>query len=479
MVGDFAAAVAANRFGLGARPGEIARIGADPRGALRSQLAAGAPILSSPQLGDSAGILAQAAVLRVDRRGQRQAKESAGNDAASNSGVLPEPVQKLAAMFREHYVDEAVARLRAAVASERSFVERLVQFWSNHFAVSVDKLAVLGVAGAFEREAIRPNVLGSFRDLLLAVERHPAMLLYLDNFQSVGPNSSLAKARSRRGMAGDAEPRKFGINENLAREILELHTLGVDGGYTQGDVTEFAKVITGWSIGGGEGRMRGGEPGRFYFRDALHEPGARYLLGREYGEAGEGQGIAVLADLARAPATARHVATKLARHFIADDPPQAVVVRLSGVFTASDGNLSEVYRALIDSTEAWAQPLAKYKTPSDYITSSYRALAQPVPDGAKALSPFELLGQRTYSPGSPAGWPDRAADWDGSSELLKRLQWADQIGQRVGSRVDASTQLTQALGTIAGDHTRTAIARAESGAQALTLLLASPEFMRR
>jgi uncharacterized protein (DUF1800 family) len=483
MVGTFTAAVAANRFGLGARPGEIGRMADDPRGALRSQLQGGAPLIHNAGLLDTATVLSRAGELRAERRERRRAGASGTEDSnssagpnASNTPIVPAAARELSALFRGLYVDEVGARLRAAVLSERSFVERLVHFWSNHFAISVDKLAVLGVAGAFEREAIRPHVLGSFHDLLMAVEQHPAMLLYLDNYQSVGPNSTLARFRSRQP---DARMTKVGINENLAREILELHTLGVDGGYTQADVTEFAKVITGWSIGGGEGRLRGGEPGRFYFREGLHEPGARTLLGQRYDDAGLAQGASVLRDLARSKATARHVSTKLARHFIADDPPAAAVDRVSRVFLSTDGDLPSVYRALIDLPEAWTQPIAKFKTPVDYIHSSYRALELPVPDGPKALGAFELLGQRVYSPGSPAGWPDRSVDWDGSSSLMKRLEWADQVGQRVGSLINISERVPQALGAVASEHTRTAIARAESGAQAVTLLLACPEFMRR
>ena len=483
MVGNFTAAVAANRFGLGARPGEIGRMAEDPQGALRAQLRGGAPLIHNVALLDTATVLSRAAELRSERREHRRADASESEDTNSASGsssdnaaVLPEAVQRLAGLMRGVYVDEAAARMRAAVISERSFIERLVHFWSNHFAVSVDKFAVLGVAGAFEREAIRPNVLGSFQDLLMAVEQHPAMLLYLDNYQSVGPNSTVATYRSRQA---DTRKPKLGINENLAREILELHTLGVDGGYTQADVTEFAKVITGWSIGGGEGRLRGGTPGTFYFREGLHEPGFRHLLGKRYEDAGMAQGVAVLQDLARSPATARHVSTKLARHFLADDPPAGAVDRLSKVFLSTKGDLPSVYRALIDLPEIWAQPLSKFKSPSDYIYSTYRALELPVPDGPKALAPFELLGQRVFSPGSPAGWPDRSADWDGSSAVMKRLEWADQVGQRVGSLVNITQRVPQALGPVTSEHTRTAIARAESGAQALTLLLACPEFMRR
>lgn len=244
-------------------------------------------------------------------------------------------------------------------------------------------------------------------------------------------------------------------------------------------MTEFAKVITGWSIGGGEGRLRGGEPGTFYFREALHEPGSRNVLGKRYADAGIEQGRAVLRDLAQSRATAHHVSTKLARHFVADDPPPAVIDQLSKVFLATDGDLPSIYRAMIDLPEAWTEPLTKFKTPSDYIFSSFRALELPVPDGPKALAPFEIQGQRMFSPGSPAGWPDRSVDWDGSSSIMKRLEWADQLGQRAGSLINASERVPQALGAIAAEHTRTSIARAESGAQALTLMLVCPEFMRR
>ena len=475
MADTIAAAIAANRFGLGARPGDLDHLADDPRGALRGQLLGSAPLLAEAGLPDTATVLERVAELRLERKEQKQ--EAAGESA--NEAAAQAAVQKLPALLRPIYVDDACARVRAGVFTDRPFVERLVHFWSNHFAVSVDKQAVLGIAGAFEREAIRPHVLGSFQELLLAVEQHPAMLLYLDNAQSVGPISDAARKLSRHGFWVQAPQRKVGINENLAREILELHTLGVNGGYSQADVTEFAKVITGWSIGGGQGRQRGGDPGRFYFREALHEPGRRRMLGREYRESGYAQGVAALRDLAAARATALHIATKLCRHFIADEPPPAAVERISSVFLASSGDLPSVYRALIDAPEAWSEPLAKYKTPSDYVYSTYRALQLPVPEGQKALAPFELLGQRNFSPGSPAGWPDRAADWDGSASLLKRIEWADQVGQRVGSHVAAAERAAQSLGGTLSDRTRIAINHAESGAQALTLLLASPEFMRR
>ena len=479
MQAPYLSAIAANRFGLGARPGELAVIGADPRGWLRAQLAAPPPALAAAELRSSAQILTEALQLRREIQAARKADAFANSAARDTATRSDEPaaddiVQKLPQFLRPIYVSEVSARFQQAVATERPFLERLTQFWSNHFAVSIDKQFLAGLAGSFEREAIRPHVLGNFGDLLLAAETHPAMLLYLDNHLSVGPHSGAAQRLERR-----QHQRRIGINENLAREILELHTLGVGGGYTQSDVTTFAEVITGWSIGGDGGRFAAGEPGRFVFRAELHEPGAKVVLGRRYADDGFGQGAAVLRDLARERATARFIATKLTRHFVADDPPPAIVARLADAFTYSGGDLPTVYRALIDAREAWAEPLAKYKTPSDYIVSCFRGLTLPVEPGRVPLAPFELLGQRTWQPGSPAGWPDRSADWDGASALMKRIEWADAVGGRLGSRRDAATLAPELLGANLSESTRQALARAASGAQAVTLLLAAPEFMRR
>jgi uncharacterized protein (DUF1800 family) len=384
-------------------------------------------------------------------------------------------VMKLGEFYRPIYVAETTARVRVAVTTDRPFVERLTQFWTNHFAVSVDKQIVIGLAGAFEREAIRPNVLGSFADLLVAAETHQAMLLYLDNHLSVGPGSHAARALERR-----RKDRKLGINENLAREILELHTLGVRGGYTQADVTTFAQVISGWSISG-FGPFSRGEVGGFIFRTELHEPGAKTLLGKRYAEDGFAQGEAVLRDLAARPATARFVATKLARHFIGDEPHGRTIGHLERAYLKSGGDLPTIYRAMLETSEAWSEPFTKFKTPSDYIISTYRGLALPVPENGarRVIRSFEALGQRTYSPGSPAGWPDRSADWDGASALLKRIQWAEAVAQKVGGIRDAIALAPELLGNNLSGATRTAISRAASGTQALTLLLTSPEFLRR
>jgi uncharacterized protein (DUF1800 family) len=458
-------AIAANRFGLGARPGELAQLSHDPRGALRAQLAGGAPVMPGTGLANSADILSQALKLRRERRLARAA-------AAQNADAAL--VMKVAQLYKPVYVDDVNARLRAALTSERPFVERLTYFWTNHFAISVDKVAVLGLAGSFEREAIRPQVLGNFSQMLLAATRHPAMLLYLDNQTSVGAHSRLAQ-RAQQG-AGE---RRLGINENLAREILELRTLGVSGGYTQADVTSFARVLTGWSIGSDSGRFAEGSPGEFVFREAMHEPGAQVVLGKRYAEDGAAQGVAVLNDLAHHPATAEFLATKLARHFIADEPPREAIDKLAHAYRASAGDLPSVYRALIDLPACWAQTFAKFKTPSEYIISSLRGLSLPENYVDKARASFALLGERIYSPGSPAGWPDRSADWDGGGAVLKRIEWADALGQKMGSHRDAALLAPEWLGGGMSVATKTSIARAATGAQALTLLLTAPEFMRR
>jgi uncharacterized protein (DUF1800 family) len=466
---DYSPAIAANRFGLGAKPGDLNLIGADARGWLEAQLHGSAPSLPAAGLRASADILGDAAVIRQQLQSQRRA--TAAVPAPSETLAF---LMRLPQLFRPIYIAEVQARLRNAVATERPWIERLVYFWSNHFAVSVDKLAVLGLAGTLEREAIRPHLLGNFRELLLAVEQHPAMLLYLDNQRSVGPNSVQAQRAARR-------QRTLGLNENLAREILELHTLGVDAGYTQTDVTSFAKVLTGWSLGGGDGAgpMQAGASGQFLFRPLLHEPGAQTVFHRRYGQSDQAQGRAVLNDLALASPTARHIATKLARHFIADEPPPAAVARIAAAFERSGGDLPQVYRALIGCEEAWRTPLAKYKTPQDYLLSVYRGLQLPVADAPRSIAAFELLGQRQFSPGSPAGWPDRGDDWDGASALMKRIEFADTVAQRLGGTRAVNELGPQLLGATYSDETRSALLHAATDAQALTLLLTAPEFMRR
>ncbi|HZF27116.1 MAG TPA: DUF1800 domain-containing protein [Steroidobacteraceae bacterium] len=459
--------IAANRFGLGARPGELEHIGADSRGWLKSQIARSPPAaVELTSLKPSDEILRAFFAAREERKDQRAAAKV-------------DPVQKAGNLIRDallpHYLAQAEARVRVAARTEVPFHERLVQFWTNHFAVSIDKPICLGIAGALENEAIRPHVTGHFGELLHAVEQHPAMLAYLDNQSSAGPDSQVARLAARRGNG----QHKVGINENLAREILELHTLGVDGGYAQTDVTTFAKVLTGWSIGGGKGRLAGGTEGRYFFRENLHQPGAQFLLGKTYAQSGEDQGLAVLSDLSRHSSTARHLATKLARHFIADDPPAESVEKIAAAFRGSEGHLPTTYRALIDSHAAWETYPLKFKAPQDFIYSTYRAFDVVPPEQRALLAPFELLGQRIYSPGSPAGWPDTSKDWDGSDALMKRIEWSVAVGDRLAASRAPLVTAGQALGPALSQHTEDALHRAASTSQGLSLLLLSPEFQRR
>ena len=319
------------------------------------------------------------------------------------------------------------------------------------------------LAGAFEREAIRPHVLGRFADMLIAVETHPAMLRYLDNVRSIGPNSIVGRNRNA------------GLNENLAREILELHTLGVRSVYTQADVTNFARVITGWSVVPfQQDPQRGGE---FVFNPRLHEPGPQSVIGRSYRAAGMEQGLAVLRDLARHPATAKHVAQKIAIHFVSDTPPPALVDRLAKRFLDTQGDLKELAKALVASTEAWDAPREKLKRPGEWIVGALRATGYAPPDVRPVVQAQNLLGEPLWRPPAPKGLSDASAAWmDG---LSQRLDIANQLSRRVGSLVDPVDAIDMALGPLASAETRRAVARAESRSQALTLLLMSPEFQRR
>lgn len=305
---DQRAASAANRFGLGARGDEIARIGDDPRAWLLARVTAQDRDDPFAGLPDSGVYLDRYHdYLRQRREMREQQRVGKGGEAMQANGRRD---------FRRAQQREFVLRQRVAASTTRPFAERLVRFWSNHFAISVDKFQASLFAGPMEREAIRPHRAGRFADMLLAVERHPGMLVYLDNAQSIGDDSRLGVQSARRAQR-NPEARKRGLNENLAREILELHTIGVDGGYAQGDVAELARAITGWSVARPADRQRRGGDA-FVFRAAAHEQGARRVLGTSYPEAGEGQGEAILRDLALHPATARHLSLKLARHFVAD-----------------------------------------------------------------------------------------------------------------------------------------------------------------
>ena len=447
--------IAVNRFGLGPAPGEFDRVGADPRGWLRAQT------FSAPELPPQFGRLrGSAAIARDIHRARLEG---------------PETLQRMLRRgFRDDYGRGSIARIQHLVGTRQPFAERMVLFWSNHFTVSTAKRIIAPTIPAFEREAIRPHVFGSFADMLLAVTRHPTMLTYLDNFLSMGPES--AAGRLRRDRSG----LEATLNENLARELLELHTLGVDGGYTQQDVIELAKALSGWSHGGAR-RPSDSRPvhGEFEFNQLFHEPGTRTVLGRRYPQRGIAQGEAVLHDLARHPSTAKLIATKLLRHFVADEPDDRDVAHLAGVFLSTDGDLGAVTRALTDVESAWAEPLPRVKSHQDFLVASYRATGRSITRADDVIEPLSEFGQMPFSAPSPAGWPDSSAYWLSPESLLRRVEWSRQFAATLPSTLYPSEFLTATLGPVASDATRIWVGRAASPDEGNALVLASAEFQRR
>ncbi len=461
-------ALAAHRFGLG--EATLDTVAGDPAAWLAGQIGP-ADAQTGPELADAATGLRRIVQFQQGRR-------------AGRPGDTRSAEQSFGDHFRALVQADVRARLVTAATSTRPFAERLALFWANHFTVSMAKASARGLVGAFEREAIRPHIAGRFDALLAAAVRHPAMLRYLDNDQSAGPGSRLVQ-RLQRQPRGDGEPgpRLSGLNENLAREILELHTLGVDGGapFTQADVTAFARVLTGWRVPLRDFQTDTPPPGAAVsrFEPAWHEPGAKTVLGRRHAEGPQALD-GVLHDLSRHPSTARFIARKLARHFVADDPPPALVARLASTFERSEGDLPAVYADLLRAPQAWAPQPAKLKSPEEFIVSSARLLRLGAaafarqPDGGAAQ-----LGQRLQSAPSPAGWPDRADEWLGPDAVWKRVEWATRVAERVGRQVDARALAEASLGPLLSDGTRRQIERAVDGPQALALLLLAPEFQRR
>jgi uncharacterized protein (DUF1800 family) len=489
------AVMALHRFGLGAKPGGLtAALARDPRGALLEELGAPARVLvSDPRVMTASDALARhfeeaegeramRMATRDDQRemraargrsgavpalaptmmeGQEAAKAEAAKAEAAKAAAVPAPPQIEQSIFRT----EAMVRIGKAVEPALGLTERLVLFWSNHFCVAVGKGQIVrATAGALEREAIRPHVLGRFSDMLLAVTKHPAMLTYLDNRQSIGPGSRAGQNR------------RVGLNENLGREILELHTLGVNGGYTQADVTALAKIITGWTFVGQAEKQ--GPAGTFLFTPNRHEPGPQVLLGKAYPQADVAQGEAALQDLARHPSTAQHMALKLAKHFVADAPPPVLVTRLADVFRKTDGDLAAVSRALIASDEAWKGDLTKMRTPYEWLAATARFAGLPK-DAGQIIQPLNALGQPLWGVPGPNGFPDTAAHWTSPESLRARLDMAALQARRIPADVNPS-ELAAALfdGALSPD-TAQAIRRAESKPQGLAILLMSPEFQRR
>ena len=495
---DMRAAIAVTRFGLGAKPGEIAQARSDPQGFLRSQIRHSG---ADQPLGQAATSPQRMAEFREYRRDRKEARveKAAGLRVAAPAGGVPadanpamadaarpraearDPVKVVGNMLRQDIGSDFTARTQLGAATDAAFRERWALFWANHFTVSATKAITGTIVGPFEEEAIRPNVFGRFEDLLGAAESHPAMLTYLDQIQSIGPDSQMAQFSRRggaRGVGAQLQPavqRNLGLNENLAREIMELHTVGVNGGYTQGDVTEFARAMTGLSIGG----ERDGAYGVAVFRAQAHEPGDRTVMGVRYDQRGKAQTSAILTDLAAKPQTARFICTKIARHFVADDPPPALVARLEAAWTSSKGDLSQVAAALIAAPEAWNPTPQKFKTPYEFIVSSYRA-AGGQPSGFQQFGPIlTALGQKPFSPASPKGWPEDAQSWAAPDAIVKRMQFAQAFSAGAVRDRDPRMLAIEALGERLTPDTAKAIARAESRPEGFALLLMSPEFQRR
>lgn len=384
-----------------------------------------------------------------------------GAPTAAAPKPAPQPPSPEQIIFR----DEALARMRRAIEARAGIVERLVAFWSNHFCISVNKSGLVrAIAGAFEREAIRPYVLGRFADMVMAVESHPAMLDYLDNVQSIGPDSE-AGLRSKRG-----------LNENLGREIMELHTLGV-GSYHQADVTNLARILTGWTYVGPQ--ARDGVPGAFIFNAHAHEPGTEMLLGKAYVETGRAQGEAALADIVRKPQTARFIATKFARHFMADTPDPALVAQLANVFMATDGDLKALTLALINDPRAFTTPASKMRTPYEFLIAVNRAIGHVPDEPGQILGPLNAMGMPLWQPPGPNGFPDTSPAWASPEGMKLRLDYASNIADHMRDPPNPSEVLDALCGPAASPETRQTVARAASKRQGMALLFMSPEFQRR
>jgi uncharacterized protein (DUF1800 family) len=432
---------AAARFGLGARPDQP--IQSNPQMWLLAQIDGYPPQPPLPAGFDHVPTVADG--FRVWRERDNAGPISSGQRS---------PVDT-------YFIAESIAAYSWRLDTSTPYLERLIDFWTNHFTISRRAgTQVTVTVPSFVRDVIRPHVTGRFADMLVAAFKHPSMLGYLDQNASVGPNSRFG-IRSGRG-----------LNENLAREILELHTVSVAAGYTQKDVTEFARLLTGW------GFERDKEPFGTTFRIAAHEPGSKELLGHRF-EAGEESAEKALRFLAEHPATYFHIATKLAKHFVSDFPPTKAVAKLEKVLLETEGDLGAIARTLPILPEAWDPPLSKLRNPADYVTAVYRACgASGERYGEAAFKAASGLGQQIWSALQPNGWSDQGSDWLAPEAAMQRLDWAFQVAGHFSSK-NPMAVLNSTLGSLAPRETLQAIRGAGSPQDALALLFASAEFQRR
>ena len=438
---------ALNRFGLGARPDELSRI--EPRSWLRAQVQSAAVMQPAENLPSTQTIVEQMAAAR------------------QNGAMTQEMRRTMRKQGRKQMGDEMLASLNLAVSTNAPFAERLVRFWSNHFAISAQgEQLVTYVAGAYEREAIRPHVFGRFEDMVLATAMHPAMLIYLDQTRSIGPKSRAGR-RSERG-----------LNENYARELMELHTLGVDGGYTQDDVRQLALMLTGWTVGGVFRGRNTSEPKPFAFMDQLHEPGVKVLLNRRFAEAGVEEGRQAISLLCQHPSTARFIATKLVRHFVADRPHPLDVDYVAGVFQNTGGDLRAVSLALIDLDSAFYGTERKFRPPQEFVIASARALGLKQANRT-ALQALQSMRQALWSPPSPAGYGDTVVDWADPDSLLRRAEFAKVMAKRMRRTIDPGAVLAETMEVSNPTALLRLLEQQPTHQTQLALLIASPDFQWR
>jgi len=453
-----AATIAAIRFGYGLPlPAGAA---AEPAPMLAALAAADAMAARYPGVGTEAAL---ALAVRV----QAARKAALGLDDAARNAARKETMEAASALAG----GAARAAVARALANPDGLRERLVQFWTDHFTVARRGLPYVALPSAMVEDAIRPNLTAPFAVMLAAVTTHPAMLLYLNQDKSVGPGSVAGRRRGR------------GLNENLAREVLELHTLGVGAGYSQTDVRQLAELMTGLSFTPEEG---------FAFQPRWAEPGAETVLGRSYGDTGPPglePVLAALADLAVRPETGQHLARKLAVHFLADDPDPAAVSAMASAWAETGGDLGAVTAALLGHPAAWVPPGAKVRQPFDYLVTGLRALgvtgdrvmAMPGPAFRRhVLMPMAAMGQPWQQPRGPDGWPEDAADWITPQGLAARLRWSMDTPEQLADPLpDPRLFVERALADAAAPELIVASGRAETRRDGVGLILASPDFNRR
>ncbi|HKI73252.1 MAG TPA: DUF1800 domain-containing protein [Pseudomonadales bacterium] len=450
---------AAARFGLGGSRKDLAAIGARPDDWVMAQVESKAD-MTVTGIADSRSQLIAYQKFAIANREARQSRETDVEAFKMRQQTYRHGV-------RDRVLDQLSKRFSFAVTTDNPVKERFAQFWSNHFTVSrANKPQISALCAAFENEAIRPMLDQHFTEMLLKVAAHPAMLMYLDNFQSVGPNSIAGRRR------------RLGINENFAREVMELHTVGVDGGYTQQDVQSLARILTGWTIGNDRLVRFGAKPGEFAFSRLLHEPGPQTLLGKSYPESGVKQGIDALTDLSLNPATATHIATKLVTHFVSDTPSAADIGFVANVFRKSDGHLPSVHKAVVSLTSAWRGESRKLKTPYELLVSTWRGLTLPVDRFRPVIGVLRDMNDIPFSAPSPAGWPDSAEAWGAPAMIKERVEWGIAAGRKLGNYFNPMEAAKYIVDPDA-ELLLASIRRAESPAQGLSILLSSPDFQWR